>query len=169
MAIDFDRTYLRYLRTVRNSTLTRDEIADMCAGYMVSYRSARSLARLTAQRAELERQAGSMQEKYSVKLRTMELARAAKELRQQLAQKGGRARHAKDPKQADKALVEQCWKEWQRKPNNYPSKAEFARDMLMKFGNLESQKKIEDWCRAWEKATVKPEQSVALRALIKKA
>lgn len=68
------------------------------------------------------------------------------------ASKGGHARVAKDPKQKDKELVFECWQAWQNKPENYKSKAAFARDMLEKSSNLVSQKIIEDWCRDWGKA-----------------
>lgn len=57
-----------------------------------------------------------------------------------------------DPKQSEKQLAKECWREWQRMPTRYRSKAAFARDMLTKFEHLESQKVIEDWCRDWEKS-----------------
>lgn len=58
----------------------------------------------------------------------------------------------KDPKQADKMFVFECWQAWQTKPTQYTSKAEFARDMLDKCEYLKRTKTIEDWCRDWEKA-----------------
>jgi hypothetical protein len=64
--------------------------------------------------------------------------------------RGAMARIAKDPKQKDKTAVFECWRKWQLEPANYKSKAAFARDMLSKYENLKSQKKIEDWCREWE-------------------
>ncbi len=70
-----------------------------------------------------------------------------------LAKKGAKAKLAKDPKQADKSFVKDCWLEWQRNADRYNGKAAFARDMLSKCENLISQKKIEDWCRGWEKET----------------
>ena len=83
MAIDFDRTfdrtYLRYLRTVRNSTLTRDEIADMCAIYMAFDRAARALDRVTVSNAELTRQVSALQEQHSVKQAIRDAAQAAGE------------------------------------------------------------------------------------------
>lgn len=69
-----------------------------------------------------------------------------------LAKMGGLAKVATDPKQQDKSLVYSCWQDWQKKLDSYKSKAEFARDMLTKCEHLTSQKKIEDWCREWEKA-----------------
>jgi len=62
------------------------------------------------------------------------------------------ARHATDPKQKDKALVRECWVEWQKEPSRYKTKAAFARDMLDKFESLKSQPVIEGWCREWETA-----------------
>lgn len=67
------------------------------------------------------------------------------------ARKRAMIRHEKDPKQADRNFVFNCWKEWRKKPESYKGKAAFARDMLDKCENLESQKVIEDWCRRWEK------------------
>ncbi len=59
---------------------------------------------------------------------------------------------ATNPKQKEKSFIFDCWQEWQRKPDNYKSKAKFGKDMLAKCEHLTSQKKIEDWCREWEKA-----------------
>jgi len=61
-------------------------------------------------------------------------------------------RHAADPRQAEKAFVLECWKDWRANPTRYKSKAKFARDMLEKCQHLESEKKITDWCRDWEKS-----------------
>ena len=61
------------------------------------------------------------------------------------------AKLANDPKQKDKATVRECWEAWQKRPDNYGSKAAFARDMREKFPNLESQPVIEGWCRTWER------------------
>lgn len=58
--------------------------------------------------------------------------------------------HAKNPKQKDKAIVKECWDEWQKEPDRYKGKAAFARDMRDKFPSLKSQPVIEGWCRAWE-------------------
>lgn len=59
-------------------------------------------------------------------------------------------RHEKDPKQAQKASVQECWDAWKKEPSRYKSKAAFARDMLQKFEHLESVTTIERWCRKWE-------------------
>lgn len=62
-------------------------------------------------------------------------------------------KHASDPKQADKALVRECWDDWQKQPERYDGKAAFARDMLLKYESLKSQPVIEGWCRLWERET----------------
>ena len=69
-----------------------------------------------------------------------------------LAKMGGLARVAADPRQADKAFIFTCWQNWRKNPTNYTYKAEFAKDMISKCEHLKSQKKVEDWCREWEKA-----------------
>ncbi len=61
--------------------------------------------------------------------------------------------HTANPKQRDKALVRECWDDWQKLRDRYASKAEFARDMLDKFETLKSQPVIEGWCRDWERET----------------
>jgi len=63
-------------------------------------------------------------------------------------------RHSEDPKQKDKAVVRECWDEWQKEPNRYSGKAAFARDMRDKFPSLESQPVIERWCREWGRKTI---------------
>lgn len=63
------------------------------------------------------------------------------------------AKLKKDPKQAAKATVRECWDDWQKRPDRYDGKAAFARDMLAKFENLKSQPVIEGWCRKWERET----------------
>lgn len=61
-------------------------------------------------------------------------------------------RVSKDPRQKAKMFVHECWIKWRSSPTNYTGKAAFARDMLIKCSDtLTSQKKIEDWCREWEK------------------
>lgn len=67
-----------------------------------------------------------------------------------MARNGALAKKKSDPRQVEKIFIRECWKEWQKNPNRYASKAEFARDMLTKSSHLTSQKKIEDWCREWE-------------------
>lgn len=73
-----------------------------------------------------------------------------------LAKMGGLARVASDPRQEEKAFILTCWQAWQKSPETYPSKAEFSRDMITKCEHLKSQKKIEDWCREWEKKLTLP-------------
>ena len=67
------------------------------------------------------------------------------------AQSGAAAKLAIDPRQIEKAMVRECWDDWQRKLNRYTGKAEFARDMLKKVEHIKSQPVIERWCRKWEK------------------
>jgi hypothetical protein len=62
-----------------------------------------------------------------------------------------RQRHASSEKRKALLQVKECWDRWQVSPNDYKSKAAFARAMLDKFENLESSKYIEDQCRAWER------------------
>ena len=76
---------------------------------------------------------------------------AKEEQKIQSASAGGRARVANAPKQKEKHFVRECWDEWQKHPDRYRSKSAFASDMLSKCEHLSSQKKIEDWCREWEK------------------
>lgn len=73
---------------------------------------------------------------------------------------GAQAKLAADPKQKDKGLVRECWDEWQVQPNRYKGKAAFARDMLSKFENLQSQPVIEGWCRLWERENRNPASTV---------
>ncbi|AFK62778.1 hypothetical protein TKWG_13270 [Advenella kashmirensis WT001] len=61
---------------------------------------------------------------------------------------------AKDPKQQEKQFIKECWKNWQADKSQYKSKAAFARDMMDKVEKLTSTKKVEDWCREWEKETI---------------
>lgn len=75
--------------------------------------------------------------------------------RQDMAYQGAIARLARDPRQREKKFVYECWLDWQKQPDKckrYKGKAAFARDMLSKCEHLASQKKIEDWCRNWEKS-----------------
>ena len=72
------------------------------------------------------------------------------EIRSLIGRSGALQKLANDPKQRDKLIVRECWENWQIEPNNYESKAAFARDMLDKFSTLKSQPVIERWCRQWE-------------------
>jgi hypothetical protein len=77
---------------------------------------------------------------------------ALKKARSEQASRAAIAKHAKDSKQAAKKCVFECWERWQNNHKNYDGQAEFARDMLDKYPELTSQKKIEDWCRDWKRA-----------------
>jgi len=61
-------------------------------------------------------------------------------------------RYSKDPKQAAKAQVKECWHRWrQEQPNSYPGPTSFARDMLAKWPNeLTSETVVVRWVRKWD-------------------
>ncbi len=85
-------------------------------------------------------------------VRAIDLAiKFAGKVRAKLAVQG---KLAKDPKQKDKVMVRDCWDAWQRRPDSYNGKAEFARDMREKFPKLKSQAVIERWCRIWEREII---------------
>ena len=68
------------------------------------------------------------------------------------ASKGGKGKSKKWGE--FRAFVYGCWKDWQSAPDNYPSTAEFARDMLDKKAqnvSIRDPKTIERWCREWKK------------------
>jgi hypothetical protein len=71
--------------------------------------------------------------------------------RLEMPYRGAIEKNKRDPKQKEKTFILECWQQWQQSPISYPSKAAFARDMLTKCEYLKNQKKIEDWCREWEK------------------
>ena len=77
-----------------------------------------------------------------------EVSRAA---RAASARRAADARHAADPKQAAKASVYECWQKWHAEPTRYASAAAFARDMLDKQLDLESETVIARWVRRWSK------------------
>lgn len=79
-----------------------------------------------------------------------------KKAKSEYARNNAYKRHENSVQQRDKKLVNSCWLEWQKKPENYKGKAAFARDMLTKCDELTSQKVIEDWCRVWEKENRNP-------------
>lgn len=64
---------------------------------------------------------------------------------------GAKAKLAADPKQKEKALVRDCWNDWQKHPGRYKGKAAFAKDMLSKFESLENANVITRWCLMWQK------------------
>ncbi|TAM17601.1 MAG: hypothetical protein EPN62_19875 [Candidimonas sp.] len=67
------------------------------------------------------------------------------------AKKAVAAKLANDPRQDEKKFIFECWQDWQAGKSQYTGKAAFARDMLTKVEYLTSTKKVEDWCREWEK------------------
>jgi hypothetical protein len=61
-------------------------------------------------------------------------------------------RYSKDPKQAAKAQVKDCWRRWREQPDSYPSTASFARDMLAKWpSELTSEAVVSRWVRKWDR------------------
>lgn len=83
----------------------------------------------------------------------MTLQAAMGAARKEIGKAGAAAKLAKDPKQAEKAAVRECWEAWRDDRSRYKGVAAFARDMLQKFESLESQQVIERWCRTWAKET----------------
>lgn len=75
----------------------------------------------------------------------------AEESKSKLLSNYGKLAHAGSDKEREKLFIKECWNEWQKNPTKYKSKRAFADDMLDKCEHLESQKKITDWCREWEK------------------
>lgn len=73
-----------------------------------------------------------------------------KEIKKSLAQNAARRRLENDPKQVAKSNAYDCWKRWQKNPNEYKSKSAFAKAMMEKYEQLESQRVIERWCKIWE-------------------
>lgn len=77
------------------------------------------------------------------------------EFRRDMAYRGAIEKLKRDPKQMAKAKVKECWDEWQLKPTNYKGKSAFAKDMMTKFEELDSQPVITRWCSQWEKEAAK--------------
>ena len=77
-----------------------------------------------------------------------------KAARSSLARHAAMTRIANDPRQKAKQYVFNCWQVWQEEPARYTTKADFSKNMLNQeqCRSLSSQKKIEDWCREWEKS-----------------
>lgn len=90
---------------------------------------------------------------YKTPLSVDELNKIQGNYKTELARSGAEAKNAKDPKQIAKNYIFNCWEVWQEESDKYNSKADFARTMLKLdiCKSLKSQKKIEDWCRDFEK------------------
>lgn len=73
------------------------------------------------------------------------------DIRSAFARKGATTKLANSTKQREKEQVKQCWDRWQERPTDYKGKAAFARGMLEKYENLESQRVIERWCLDWQR------------------
>lgn len=61
-----------------------------------------------------------------------------------MAKKGAESKHAKYTG-PDKALVRDCWLEWQRNPDLYRNKVSFDRDMLEKMQAIKDIRTITKW------------------------
>lgn len=72
------------------------------------------------------------------------------------ASESGKARARQDPRTKEFEFVFDCWSEWQKHPNRYKGKTQFAMDMLGKCEHLKSAKVIADKCTEWEKKASKP-------------
>lgn len=78
-----------------------------------------------------------------------------KSVHSEFSKKGGDKKWANSPKKSEKDQVKELWTDWQDEPFSpngeikYKSKTKFAKDMLEKFSNLESQAVIERWDRKW--------------------
>jgi hypothetical protein len=84
-----------------------------------------------------------------------------------VAQRGGKAKVAQDPKQRTKDQAKQYWLRWQEDPALYVGPEAYAKDMMTKFGpesdlpeeqviqNIESPRR---WSRQWkaQKNTTEP-------------
>lgn len=91
--------------------------------------------------------------KYSMPLNTQVIKDIQARHRIENATRAALTRIANDPKQLAKQYIFNCWEVWQEEPEKYKSKADFAK-MMLKLEQckcLVSQKKIEDWCRDFEK------------------
>lgn len=77
------------------------------------------------------------------------------EIRRDMAYRGAIEKLKRDPKQVAKVRVKECWNDWQKKPANYKGKSAFAKDMMTKFEELDSQAVITRWCGQWEKESAK--------------
>lgn len=70
--------------------------------------------------------------------------------RREFSRKGGAAKHANSPYAKAKEFVRECWLDWELHPDNYPSLAAFARDMMEKLPNtVLNPVTFERWVRGW--------------------
>ena len=87
----------------------------------------------------------------SANLKTFDLSKLRKDFATDRAKNAAAAKLANDKTQPEKKRIYKCWVEWQATPGMYPSKAEFARQMIAECDHLKNTKKVEDWCREWGK------------------
>jgi len=65
--------------------------------------------------------------------------------------KGAAAKWARDPRQAEKAMIRAQWETWPARLARKRYKAAFARAMLDQCQHLTDEKTITDWCLKWER------------------
>lgn len=84
----------------------------------------------------------------------------ARQIDRRRASERAKMRHARDPKRAAREFAKECWRDWRRKPAQYPSLAAFARAMLEKQPDLlKSEAVIARWVRGWDKEAVKSQSA----------
>lgn len=72
--------------------------------------------------------------------------------RSRLARLAANARHASSPYATAKAFVKECWSDWDKRPEQYPSVAAFSRAMADKLPDvLKSTVSVERWVREWRR------------------
>lgn len=69
--------------------------------------------------------------------------------------RGGKVRHANDPKSKEKEFIRNCWLDWRLNLDRYASVAEFARDMLDKTEHLAGYPQVvARWVREWNSQSI---------------
>ena len=144
----FERTKLKNVARLKKRKLPYDELLDLAATFMSVYDEEAK----AHQRTILSMKGGAAQLNEYAENLPEEIAKILLNERSERARLAVLARLETDPKQKEKQFVYELWLQWEANPDSYKGKASFARDMLSKCEHLTSQKKIEDWCRKWEKA-----------------
>jgi len=104
--------------------------------------------RVTMAELEAQERVKLRAERVEVDLKDAENKGKETAMRRAINKKAVASKLANDPKQSAKYKVYEYWLDWQKRPNMYKSKAQFAKEMLRKFHDLESQKVITDrWCK----------------------
>ena len=108
--------------------------------------------RVTMAELEAQERVKLRAERVEVDLQAAENQGHEKAVLRAISKKGAAAMLANSKKQAAKAKVKAYWLDWQKRPNMYKSKAQFAKEMLRQFQDLESQQVITyRWCKEFEK------------------